>query len=157
MFLQRILLSAIDFIYRPFRRLVPQQIFRYGVSGSANMVLDWVLYFLFYNFVFCHRVLHLGPIAVSAHIASFLVVFPITLATGFWLSKYISFKESTIRGRTQLVRYVGVVVTNLFINYFGLKLLVDVLGFYPTPSKMIITVVTVAFSFVMQKFFTFKA
>lgn len=157
MFLQRILLKAIDFVYKPFSRFIPQQIFRYGVSGSANMVLDWVLYFLFYNFVFCRQVLHLGPVAVSAHIASFLVVFPITLATGFWLSRYISFKESRVRGRQQLLRYVGVVLTNLLINYFGLKLLVEVCGLYPTPSKMLITCVTVVFSFVMQKFFTFKA
>ena len=33
------------------RGLVSRQFFRYGACGSANMVLDWVLYFLIYNFV----------------------------------------------------------------------------------------------------------
>lgn len=155
--LQEIILKTIDFFYTPFRRLVPIQIFRYGVSGGANMVLDWVLYFLVYNFVFCHQVVHVGPIAISAHIASFIIVFPITLFTGFWLAKYISFKESEIESKTQAIRYVSVVLTNILINYLCLKLFVDVCGFYPTPSKMLTTFITVVFSYVMQKFYTFKA
>lgn len=155
--LQEIILKTIDFFYTPFRRLVPIQIFRYGVSGGANMVLDWVLYFLVYNFVFCHQVVHVGPIAISAHIASFIIVFPITLFTGFWLAKYISFKESEIESKTQAIRYVSVVLANILINYLCLKLFVDVCGFYPTPSKMLTTFITVVFSYVMQKFYTFKA
>ncbi len=155
--LQEIILRTIDFFYTPFRRFVPIQIFRYGVSGGANMVLDWVLYFLVHNFVFCHQVVHVGPIAISAHIASFIIVFPITLFTGFWLAKYISFKESKIESKTQAIRYISVVLANILINYLCLKLFVDVCCFYPTPSKMLTTFITVVFSYVMQKFYTFKA
>jgi len=157
MYLQNLLLKIIDFFYKPFSKFVPIQIFRYGVSGGANMVLDWFLYFIFYNFIFCHKNLNLGIITISPHIASFIVVFPITLLTGFWLAKYISFKESTIQGHTQLVRYISVVLANILINYACLKLFVDVCHFYPTPSKMLTTFITVVFSFFMQKFFTFKA
>jgi putative flippase GtrA len=45
---------------------------------------------------------------------------------------------------------------NLLVNYLGLKLCVDILSFYPTPSKMLITLVTVAISFFGQKYFSFK-
>lgn len=157
MTLQSILLKIIDFFYQPFRKLIPAQLFRYGVSGSANMVLDWFLYFICYNFVFRHENLDLGFVTISPHIASFIVVFPITLLTGFWLAKYISFKESTIQSSKQLIRYISVVLANILINYVCLKLFVDVCGFYPTPSKMLTTFITVIFSFFMQKFFTFKA
>jgi len=157
MSLQNFLLKIIDFFYKPFSKIIPAQLFRYGVSGSANMVLDWFLYFVFYNFVFCHNNLNLGFVTISPHIASFIVVFPITLFTGFWLAKYISFKESTIRSSKQLVRYISVVVANILINYICLKLFVEICGFYPTPSKMLTTFITVVFSFFMQKFFTFKA
>lgn len=157
MTLQNFLLKIIDFCYRPFSSFIPEQIFRYGVSGGANMVLDWVLYFIFYNFVFRHNIIDLGFIAVSPHIASFIVVFPITLLTGFWLAKYISFTGSRLKGRTQLTRYISVVFANILINYLCLKLFVDYCGFYPTPSKMITTLITVIFSFVMQKFYSFKA
>jgi len=121
------------------------------------MVLDWVLYFICYNFIFCHENIDLWFVTISPHIASFIVVFPITLLTGFWLAKYISFNESKIKGRTQLVRYISVVLTNILINYVCLKFFVEFCGFYPTPSKMITTFITVVFSFFMQKFFTFKA
>ena len=157
MTLQTLLLNIIDFFYQPFRKLIPEQLFRYGVSGCANMALDWVLYFICYNFVFRHENLDLGFVTISPHIASFIVVFPITLLTGFWLAKYISFKESTIQSSKQLIRYISVVLANILINYVCLKLFVDFCGFYPTPSKMLTTFITVIFSFFMQKFFTFKA
>jgi hypothetical protein len=92
-FIQKLILAIIDFVYIPFRKYIPYQLFRYGCSGGANMVFDWVLYFIFYNFVFCHNVLHIGPIAISAHIASFVFTFPITFFSGFWLGRYVSFKE----------------------------------------------------------------
>lgn len=155
--LQRIILVVIDFVYRPLRGVVPYQLFRYGVSGGANMVFDWVLYFVFYNFVFRHEVVRVGCVAISAHIASFLITFPITFLSGFWLSRYISFKESELRGRIQLVRYLMVVASCILINYLCLKLFVEVCHFYPTPSKMLTTVITTAFSFLSQKYFTFKA
>ncbi len=155
--IQQIILQIIDWLYIPFRRFFPLQLFRYGVAGGGNMVLDWVLYFIFYNFVFCHHIFHIGPIAISAHIASFIVTFPITFMTGFWLARYISFNESKLRGRTQLIRYLMVVVGCILLNYICLKLFVEACGFYPTPSKMITTVITTIFSFCSQKFYTFKA
>lgn len=156
MTLQILLLKIIDFLYKPFRKLIPSQLFKYGISGGANMILDWILYFVFYNFIFRHQNVCLGFVTISPHIASFIVVFPITLLTGFWLAKYISFTESALRGRTQLIRYIFVVVMNIAINYGCLKLFVEICHIYPTPSKMITTIITVAFSFFMQKFFTFK-
>jgi GtrA-like protein. len=49
-----------------------------------------------------------------------------------------------------------IVAVNLAINYFGLKLLVEVFGWYPTPSKICITLFTVVISFLGQKYFTFR-
>lgn len=158
--LQIFLLRIIDFFYTPFRCFCPLQVFRYGFSGGANMLLDWVLYFIFYHAIFIATsgdVISLGITAISPHIAAFIVVFPITTLTGFWLARNISFNESQLRGRTQLIRYITVVFANILINYFCLKLFIEVWQFYPTPSKMLTTVITVIFSFFMQKFFTFKA
>ena len=120
------------------------------------MVLDWVLYFIVYNFILQHRMLHLGFVTLSLHIATLCVVFPITLLTGFYLSKYVTFTNSNLRGKVQLIRYIAIVLINLLVNYAGLKLFVDVCGIYPTPSKMLITVITVTFSYFAQKYFTFK-
>lgn len=147
----------VDFFYPPFKKLISLQLFRYGVTGGANVCFDWVLYFIFYNFIYDKRVLQLTPhLAFTPHIASFITVFPITFLTGFWLAKYVSFSNSNIRGRVQMFRYLTVVILNILINYFGLKLLVEVFGIYPTPSKMIITIAATAISFVAQKYYSFK-
>lgn len=148
--------KIIDFFYQPFRNICSEQFFRYGACGTGNMFLDWFLYFIIYNFVLRHRDLHLYFITLSPHIAALCIVFPITLFTGFWLNKYVTFKQSSLSGWNQLFRYVIIVLCNLLINYLGLKLLVDICGIYPTPSKMVVTVVTVAVSYFGQKYFSFK-
>ncbi len=148
--------DLIDFFYPPFRRYFSLQFFRYGVSGVGNMVFDWVLYFIIHNFIIQKRWVYLGFVTLGPHIATLFITFPITLFTGFLLQKYVTFTASTMRGRVQLILYSAVVGVNLLINYFGLRLLVDVLEIYPTPSKMIVTVFTTIFSYISQKKFTFR-
>ena len=166
--LAQIITKIIDFFYRPFVRLIPEQIFRYAACGGANLVLDWVLYFLIYNFVIGHEIVYFQlPItnyqfAMTPHIAALCIVFPITLLTGFWLQKYVTFQPESTNDQSsifnlQLVRYILIVAINLAINYFGLKLCVEHFGWYPTPSKMLITLFTVLISFLGQKYYTFKA
>ena len=147
----------IDYTYPPFRKLFSQQLYRYGVCGGSNVVFDWVLYFLVYNFVFKPRLVDLGFITLSPHIASLIIIFPITTLSGFLLQKYVTFTNSSdLRGRVQLIRYLLVVLANLLINYVGLKIFVDGLDFYPTPSKMIITIIAVICSYIGQRKFTFR-
>jgi len=170
--LAQIVTRIIDFFYRPFEHWIPRQVFRYAACGGGNLVLDWVLYFLIYNFVIGHEIVHLSFVignwsfaqAITPHIATLCIVFPITLLTGFWLQKYVTFnvqrkqeRSTKDSGTRQLGRYILIVAVNLAINYFGLKLCVETFGWYPTPSKMLITIVTVAVSYLGQKYFTFRS
>lgn len=157
--------KIIDFFYQPFQKLLPEQLFRYAACGGGNMVLDWVLYFFIYNFVIGHNLVYLNfeilkssnlQICITPHIATLCIVFPITLLTGFWLNKYVTFTQSSLHGARQLIRYITIVALNLAINYFGLKLCVDIWDWYPTPSKMCITILTVFISFFGQKYFSFR-
>ena len=160
--LARIITKVIDFFYRPFEKWIPEQMFRYAACGGGNMVLDWVLYFLIYNFVIGHSLVYFQlPIShfqlcLTPHIATLCIVFPITLLTGFWLQKYVTFTQSDLHGARQLIRYITIVAVNLAINYFGLKLCVEMWGWYPTPSKMAITVITVIISYFGQKYYSFR-
>ena len=154
--------KIIDFFYRPFSNWMSEQLFRYAACGGGNLVLDWVLYFFIYNFVIGHDLVyfHLSPftfqLCLTPHIATLCIVFPITLLTGFLLQKYVTFSQSELNSWRQLGRYILIVALNLAINYFGLKLCVETLGWYPTPSKMAITLVTVVISYIGQKYFTFR-
>ncbi len=44
---EKAILNVIAFFYKPFRKIIPPTFFRYGFSGGANMVFDWILYFVF--------------------------------------------------------------------------------------------------------------
>ena len=148
--------DIVDFFYPPFRKYMPIRLFRYGVTGSINLVFDWVLYFLIYNFVLGHKMLELGFVTISSHIAALCVKFPIVLLSGFLLQRYVTFSQSLMNGWVQLFRYIIVVIINLSVNYVGLKFLVDYIGLYPTPSNMIVSIFTIGISFLLQKHFTFK-
>lgn len=148
--------KMVDFFYPPFRKYMTLQFFRYGVTGVANMAFDWILYFVTFHFILEKQMLDLGFETLSSHIAAMVIVFPVTFTSGFLLQKYVTFSASEIKGRVQVFRYLTVVLANLLINYIGLKLLVDVVGLFPTPSKMIVTIITTIFSYFSQKKFTFK-
>ncbi|MDR0742756.1 MAG: GtrA family protein [Tannerella sp.] len=148
--------GIIDFTYPPFRKFISPQLYRYGICGGANVVFDWVLYFFVYNFVIQYRDIDLRIVTLSPHIATLILIFPVITFSGFLLQKYVTFTASNRRGSIQLARYLMIVLINLLINYAGLKVFVDGFAFYPTPSKMIITLITVVCSYIGQKKFTFK-
>ena len=152
---QRII-RILDLFYGPFKHFLSPETYRYAATGGMNLVFDIFLYFIFYNFVFDKQVLELGFTAISPHIAAFIFVFPITFSTGFLLAKFVTFTESKLEGTKQLVRYAMSVVGSIILNYVLLNLFVLHFNIYPTPSKIITTIIVVAYSFIIQKFFTFK-
>lgn len=145
-----------SFYISPVRRLMPLQLFRYGFCGVANMVLDSVWYFLIYQFIVCKRFIDLGCVVVSPHIASLILVFPITFFTGFWLNRHIAFKATGVKSSKQMFRYALTVVGAIVLNYICMKLFVETLGFWPTPSKTLTTVISAVYSFLAAKYYTFS-
>ncbi|KAF5082476.1 GtrA-like protein [anaerobic digester metagenome] len=154
--LQQEIISLIGNVYKPFKRLVPLDTFTYAVCGASNTAFDIFLYFISYNFILQKQIVDLGFVAISPHIAAFIIAFCITFPTGFLLNKYITFTESKLRGIRQLFRYGLVVLANVGINYVFLKLFVEVFFWYPTPSKIVTTGIAIVFSFFAQKYFTFR-
>lgn len=154
--IQHIINVIIEWFYKPFNKIIPEQTFKYGFCGGGNTVLDIILYFIFYNFILQKQEIDLSIIVISAHIGAFLLTFPITFITGFLLSKYITFTESEIKGRVQLLRYGLTVGGSILLNYIFLKLFVEYFNIYPTPSKILTTGIVIIFSYFSQKYFTFK-
>jgi putative flippase GtrA len=94
--------------------------------------------------------------AISPHIAAFLISFVITFPIGFFFSKFVVFSESNLKGRIQLVRYFSLVLACLLLNYIFIKFFVEYIGLYPTPAKMLTTVFVVTFSYLSQKHYSFS-
>ena len=151
-----VIIRIVDWFYFPFLRFIPIQIFRYAVTGGANTVLDLLLYFIFYRYVLDMQIVDLGFIAISPHIAAFLMVFPITFLTGFLLAKYVTFTRSELKGKIQLFRYGVTVAGAIILNYIFLKLFVEYFGLYATLSKGLTTVIVVIYSYVLQNYFSFR-
>ena len=154
-FAKETILKVVDFFYPPFKKFLPVQTFRYAACGGANMLFDISLFAICYNFIFQKQNVHIGSFTISPYIAAFLMAFCISFPTGFYLSRYVVFQQSSIRGRIQLFRYFMVVLVCFFLNYIFLKLFVGYFGLYPTPSKIITTVIVVIFSYVSQSYFSF--
>lgn len=156
MSIAKVLISVIDRLYvKPIRVLASREIFGYGVCGALNMSLDIVWYFLIYHFIVAERFIDLGVVVISPHIATLFVVFPITFLTGFWLNRNVAFRVAEYKSRGQLVRYALSVVGSIVINYVCMKFFVEALHIWPTPSKMITTAVSVIYSYLAARYFTF--
>jgi putative flippase GtrA len=154
--MQKAIIHFIDQFYFIFKRVMPVKTYRYAVCGGSNLVLDTVLYFVFYHFVLDKQDLNLYFFVMSPHIASLFFVFPITFLTGFLLNKYITFQDSDLPWKVQMIRYLMVGLGALLVSYLCMKLFVDVLGFYPTPSRFLTIVISVTYSYLMQSKYSFK-
>ena len=149
--------AFIDLFYiKPFSAFVSSTIFRYAACGGMNMVLDLVWYFLIYHYVVAERFFDLGFVVVSPHIASLCVVFPITFFTGFWLNRNVAFRATEFGQGWQLVKYTLTVVGSLAVNYICMKLFVETCDIWPTPAKALTTAVSVMYSYLAGRYFTFK-
>jgi len=154
--MKQLIITIIDSFYFIFKSFMPLKTYRYAACGGGNLVLDIVLYFIFYHFVIKEQEVDLGFIVLSPHIAALFIVFPITFTTGFLLNKYITFEESNLATKTQFVRYFMVAMGAIVISYLLLKFFVDVIGIWPTVAKILATAITVIYSYVLQNYFTFK-
>lgn len=143
------------FYFRPIRKFIPRDIFFYGAAGGLNMFMDTLLYFFVYHFVVLKQTLSYFSIEVSPHISSLFIVFPITFLVGFYLNRNVVFLTSSERKGRELGRYLLSVLGSLLLNYILMKLFVDVLGIWPTPSKVLSTATCIVYSFLMGKFYTF--
>ena len=155
--LSKFITKAIDIFYvKPLQKVFSQQVFRYLACGAITAFLDAVWYYLIYHHVVCERVVTIGNITMLPHIAALCTVFPITFFTGFLLNRHVAFHATQQQSGKQLKRYALSVLGSIVINYVCMKLFVEYFNIWPTPSKLLTTIVTVAYSFVAAKYFTFR-
>ena len=154
--MKNLILNIIDFFYPWFRKFMPLQTFRYAACGGANTLLDIFLFHEFEQSFSKKGIVRVASFAISPHVAALIAAFFITFPIGFYLSRYVVFTESNVRGRTQLVRYFSLVVACMALNYMFLKFFVEQLHIEPTLSKVFTSVIVVTFSYLSQKHFTFK-
>ena len=150
------IIAFIDFFYPPFRKLMPEQTFRYAVCGGSNTVLGLAIYFISYQYIFKKENFDFGFFAFKPHIAALFVSFCINFIVGFLLMKFVVFVDSNLRGRIQLLRYFLAFSINLVLNYLLLKLFVEVFFMPVFLSQFITTGIVITVSYLSQRHFSFK-
>lgn len=151
------ILPIIDFFYPPFKKLMNLQTFRYAASGGGNMLLGFASYFISYKYIFQEKEFHFGFYAFKGHIAALILSFIVTFPVGFFMSKYVVFSDSKMKGRIQLFRYFMICMFNLGLNYILLKIFVEKFYIYPVIAQIITICIVVVFSYIAQRNFSFKA
>ena len=131
--------------------------FRYAASGSGNVVLGFLIYFISYKYLFHEKDFHFILYAFKPHVAALFISFLVTFPIGFFMSKYVVFSDSDLKGRIQLFRYFMICLFNLVLNYLFLKIFVEVLHIYPVLAQVFTIAIVVIFSYLAQRNFSFKA
>ncbi len=150
------IISFIDLFYPPFKRLMPEQTFRYAACGGANTVLGLALFKILLVYVFKFENVELGFYTLKPHNAALFISFGVNFLVGFILMKYVVFVDSNLKGRIQLFRYFLSFVINLVLNYFILKVFVEVFGWWPFLSQCLTTCIIITISYLSQKHFSFR-
>ena len=150
------ILSFIDFFYPIFRKFLPTQTYRYAVCGGVNTTISLVVFFVAHNFIFRNQPVHVGPLTISSYIAAYILGFCLSFPVGFYLSMFVVFEGSSLKRHHQLFRYFLVIIGCMILNYICLKIFVDIMGWYPTPSQVLTTVIIILFNYFSQRHFSFK-
>lgn len=133
------------------------QTFRYAASGGGNTLLGLIVYYVSFKYVFVEKNFDIGFFAFKGHIASLILSFTVTFPVGFFMSKYVVFSDSNMKGRIQLFRYLMICLFNLALNYLLLKILVEKLQVYPVIAQVMTIAIVVIFSYIAQRNYSFKA
>ncbi len=143
---------------RVLRGLISVDVIRYAICGFTNyIILDAVLYYMIYHYLIgVDTYINIGVTVVSPHVASLIILFPITFLTGFWLNRHVVFSSTKSGVRRQLFRYALSIVGSIVLSYTLLKVFVDVLGIWATPAKIIGSLITAIYSYLIARLYTFK-
>lgn len=154
--LSKNIIRFIDLFYPPFRRFMPEQTFRYAACGGGNTLLGLLLFKISLVYIFKYENVDLGFYTLKPHNAALFLSFCVNFVVGFILMKYVVFVDSNLKGRIQLFRYLLSFLFNLTLNYFLLKIFVEVFGWWPFLSQCLTTVIIVTISYLSQRHFTFR-
>lgn len=150
--------SILDFFYPLVKRLFDKTTYYYAVCGVGNLVLSWILFFVFFQFVFEKQLLYVSVIdfTFSAYTLTAFTCFLITFIIGFLLMKYIVFTESGLKGRVQLFRYGLSALISGIVSWGLLKMFIEVFDIFPSIANVLASCLVVLVSYLLQRKFTFK-
>ena len=150
--------KILDLFYPLVSRFLDKTTFYYAACGGGNLVLSWLLFFVFFQFLFQKQVFYIECIdySISAYTLSSFLCFIIAFSIGFLLMRYVVFTGSELKGRIQLFRYGLSSLATWLAHWLILKLFIEMLYIYPSIANIVASCFVVLMSYLIQKNFTFK-
>ncbi|MFI3269082.1 MAG: GtrA family protein [Rikenellaceae bacterium] len=155
----RVVMAVAELLHRtPLGRVVSVDVLRYAICGVTNyIIIDALLYYAIYHYLIgVDTYIYIGIGTISPHVASLAVVFPITFITGFWLNRHVAFNSTEMKVKRQMVRYGFTIVGSILLSYTLLKIFVEVLGVWATPAKVLSSLLTAIYSYLIARLYTFR-
>ena len=153
---QKLIITLLDIFYPIFKPFFNKQTYYYLACGGGNTLFALVLYYLIYNNLLHQEDLDLYIITFKAHMASLFLTTAITFPIGFYLTKFIVWSDSNLETKKQFFRHFAFLIFGTVLNYLLLKLFVEILEWWAMPSQILTTVIIVIFSYLTQKYISFK-
>jgi len=150
--------KVLDLFYPLVSKIFDRTTYYYAVCGVVNLILSWILFFIFYQYVFEKKLWYFQAIdfVFTPYSMSAFTCFVISFLVGFVLMKYVVFTESELKGRIQFFRYgISAVITGI-ANWILLKGFIEYFDFFPSIANVISTCIVVALSYLIQRNFTFR-
>lgn len=150
--------SFLDFFYPLFKRFFDKTTYYYAVCGVSNLVLSWILFFIFYQFLFKKENWNLPLVnfTLSSYTMTAFLCFIISFSIGFTLLKYVVFTKSHLKGITQLFRYAVSALITSFTSWILLKIFIETFNFFPTLANISASCIVVVISYLLQRKFSFR-
>ena len=148
----------LDLFYPIVSKIFDKTTYYYAACGMGNLVLSWILFFLFYQFVFEKKLWYIEYLdfVFTPYTLSAFSCFVISFTIGFLLMKYVVFIKSELKGRIQLFRYAISAVITSSANWVLLKGFVEIFEFFPSLANVLSTCLVIIISYLIQRNFTFK-
>lgn len=130
----------IDLQQRNVKLLV--QIFKFVIVGGIATILDWILYFILYNFM------KINPLVAN------IISFSISTVYNYWASTKWVFEVNKNKSKNRLfVEFVLFSIIGLTLTELLLWIGINILGINAMVVKIMATIVVMIFNFITRKMF----
>lgn len=139
-----------------FRKIYHNKVFRYFIAAGLATVVDISLYFILFNYILKKQAVPFLGLEFQAPTVSLAISYSCGLITNFSITKFFVFHESTMKTRYQLIRFIGVALFILGLNYLLMTFLIRSLDWFPTVARTFSALSIGILSFTLHKAFSFK-
>lgn len=157
-----------EYVQSKVTELLEKRFIRYVIAAGIATVVDIVVYFLVYGFVFTSNEAYFSltpQVHITRQLMAILVSYHCGLITNFAISKYFVFGESSLRTRTQFFRFVLVAEIIFVANFLMTRFLWSVVPYvvegldeslYALIIRTLSAGIIAFFSFALHKAFSFE-